>query len=189
MTVALRKPMSPEQFLAWEERQPLRYEFDGFQPVAMTGGTAAHSAILRNLIIALDTSRLCQPLRHRADRARCCSFGSVTPRAISASGGGARSAFPKIVLGGGLIAVECLSCGSAAVTERPDLAAQGYHRFRLPGLRQAVHERTDGVLNRASLPSDIIAIVVFCRLTLQADPAGPQRDHAVARFHCAALDL
>jgi hypothetical protein len=29
MTVALRKPMSPEQFLAWEERQPLRYEFDG----------------------------------------------------------------------------------------------------------------------------------------------------------------
>ncbi|MGA3401934.1 MAG: hypothetical protein ABSC95_22190 [Acetobacteraceae bacterium] len=33
------------QFLAWEERQPLRYEFDGFQPVAMTGGTIAHEAI------------------------------------------------------------------------------------------------------------------------------------------------
>jgi hypothetical protein len=32
MDVALRKPMTIEQFLAWEERQPLRYEFDGFQP-------------------------------------------------------------------------------------------------------------------------------------------------------------
>jgi hypothetical protein len=35
---------------------------------------------------------------------------------------------PKIVLSGGLIAVECVSCGSAAVTDRPDLTAQGYHR-------------------------------------------------------------
>jgi Uma2 family endonuclease len=55
MNVALRKPMTLEQFLAWEDRQELRYEFDGFQPVAMTGGTAAHSAIQRNLIVALGT--------------------------------------------------------------------------------------------------------------------------------------
>ena len=34
----------------------------------------------------------------------------------------------------------------------------------VPGLRQAVQSRSDGVLNRASLPSDIIALVVFCRL-------------------------
>jgi hypothetical protein len=39
MNVALRKPMTLEQFLAWEERQELRYEFDGFGPVAMAGGT------------------------------------------------------------------------------------------------------------------------------------------------------
>jgi Uma2 family endonuclease len=45
MNVALRKPMTLQQFLAWEERQELRYEFDGFQPVAMTGGTDAHEAI------------------------------------------------------------------------------------------------------------------------------------------------
>jgi Uma2 family endonuclease len=64
MNVALRKPMTLEQFLAWEERQPLRYEFDGFRPVAMTGGTAAHAAIQRNLLFSL-TGRLrgqrCQP--------------------------------------------------------------------------------------------------------------------------------
>jgi Uma2 family endonuclease len=64
MNVALRKPMTLDQFLAWEDRQELRYEFDGFQPVGMTGGTAAHAAIQRNLIYAL-TGRLlgkqCQP--------------------------------------------------------------------------------------------------------------------------------
>ena len=64
MSIALREPMTVDQFLAWEERQALRYEFDGIQPRAMTGGTAAHSAIQRNLIYAL-TARLqdspCQP--------------------------------------------------------------------------------------------------------------------------------
>ena len=64
MDAVLRKPMSLDEFLAWEERQELRYEFDGFQPMAMTGGTSEHSAIQRNLIAAL-TNRLrgkpCQP--------------------------------------------------------------------------------------------------------------------------------
>lgn len=45
MSTSLRKPMTVERFLSWEERQELRYEFDGFQPVAMTGGTDAHEAI------------------------------------------------------------------------------------------------------------------------------------------------
>ncbi len=53
MNIALRKPMSLAEFLAWEERQPLRYEFDGFQPVAMTGGTEAHASIQRNLVLAV----------------------------------------------------------------------------------------------------------------------------------------
>lgn len=44
MNVALRRPMSLDDFLDWEERQELRYEFDGFQPVAMTGGTSESSA-------------------------------------------------------------------------------------------------------------------------------------------------
>jgi Uma2 family endonuclease len=53
MDVALKRPWTTEQFLAWEERQELRYEFDGFQPIARTGDTAAHAAIQRNLIVAL----------------------------------------------------------------------------------------------------------------------------------------
>jgi Uma2 family endonuclease len=53
MNIALREPMTLEQFLAWEDRQEPRYEFDGFQPIAMAGGTAVHSAIQTNLIAAL----------------------------------------------------------------------------------------------------------------------------------------
>jgi Uma2 family endonuclease len=50
---ALRKPMTIEEFLAWEAQQPLRYEFDGYQPIAVAGGTAEHAAIQRNLAIAV----------------------------------------------------------------------------------------------------------------------------------------
>ena len=55
MSHALRKPMTLAEFLAWEERQPLRYEFDGIGPVAMTGGTAGHADIQANLAAALRT--------------------------------------------------------------------------------------------------------------------------------------
>jgi Uma2 family endonuclease len=57
MNLALRKPASLAEFLAWEERQPLRYEFDGVGPRGMTGGTRAHATIKRNLAFAL-TGRL-----------------------------------------------------------------------------------------------------------------------------------
>jgi Uma2 family endonuclease len=53
MNTALRETMTLVEFLDWEERQALRYEFDGLQPIAMTGGTAAHAAIQRNLAIAV----------------------------------------------------------------------------------------------------------------------------------------
>jgi len=57
MNLAVPRPMSLTQFLAWEERQELRYEFDGTRPIAMVGGTRAHAAIQRNLAFAL-TGRL-----------------------------------------------------------------------------------------------------------------------------------
>jgi Uma2 family endonuclease len=66
MNVALRKPrMTREQFFVWAQARDERYEFDGFEPVAMTGGTVNHSRIARNLSFALRT-RLqgsgCEPL-------------------------------------------------------------------------------------------------------------------------------
>ena len=53
MNLAVRKSMSLAEFLEWEERQELRYEFDGVEPVAMTGGTAGHATVQRNLAITL----------------------------------------------------------------------------------------------------------------------------------------
>ena len=55
MNIALRTPiMSREDFFKWAQAQNERYEFDGFQPVAMVGGTINHSRLYRNLNSALD---------------------------------------------------------------------------------------------------------------------------------------
>ncbi len=77
MDGALRKPMSLEAFLLWEERQELRYEFDGFEPVAMTGGTAEHSAIQRNLIIALGTRLRGKPCQPHGSELKIAVAGSI----------------------------------------------------------------------------------------------------------------
>lgn len=66
MPIALRKPrMTRAQFFAWAQAQDGRYEFDGFQPVAMTGGTVRHSTMTNNIHRAL-YARLqgsgCRPL-------------------------------------------------------------------------------------------------------------------------------
>ncbi|VTZ48755.1 conserved hypothetical protein [Methylocella tundrae] len=63
MNVALRKPMSLAEFLEWEKRQPIRYEFDGVAPQAMTGGTAGHADIQANLAAALRTRLRGKPCR------------------------------------------------------------------------------------------------------------------------------
>ncbi len=52
MSAAL-KPLTLDEFLAWERSQPARYEFDGVQPVAMTGGSRVHSRVGTRLVIAL----------------------------------------------------------------------------------------------------------------------------------------
>lgn len=45
--------MTVGEFLAWERGQELRCEFDGYQSIAMTGGTIEHSEIATNVVIAL----------------------------------------------------------------------------------------------------------------------------------------
>ena len=52
MNVALRRPMTVDAFLAWEERQERHCEFDGVRALAMTGGTLRHAAIQANLTMA-----------------------------------------------------------------------------------------------------------------------------------------
>jgi Uma2 family endonuclease len=66
MNIPLRKAWTLDEFFSWAETQPTRYEFDGVQPVAMTGGSLAHGTILRNLGRELST---------RLRRQRCQPFG------------------------------------------------------------------------------------------------------------------
>ena len=66
MSGTLRVPtMTRDQFFDWAEAQERRWEFDGFQPVAMTGGNLNHKQIAFNIHVAL-RSRLggtgCRPL-------------------------------------------------------------------------------------------------------------------------------
>lgn len=63
MNIALREPMTLADFLIWEREQELRYEFDGFRPVAMTGGTVEHSVIGTNLVRALEDRLRGKPCR------------------------------------------------------------------------------------------------------------------------------
>jgi len=63
MNVAMQKPWTVERFLAWEEKQELRYEFDGVRPIAMTGGTFEHDAIQVNVVTALSTRLRGKPCR------------------------------------------------------------------------------------------------------------------------------
>jgi Uma2 family endonuclease len=45
--------MTRDEFLAWIEAQPIRFEFDGFEPVAMVGSSVNHNRIVRNIHAAL----------------------------------------------------------------------------------------------------------------------------------------
>src|SRR5271163_4370686 len=60
--------------------------------------------------------------------------------------------------------MECVGCGSAAVSERSERTAQGYRRFRRRTCGKQFNERSTGLLNRTQYPSDVIALVVLWRL-------------------------
>lgn len=66
MNAPLHRPWTQPEFFAWAASQEGRYEFDGFQPVAMTGGNANHNRITLNIHVAL---------RSRLRGGPCASFG------------------------------------------------------------------------------------------------------------------
>jgi len=65
MSASARKVWTQQEFFDWAETREERYEFDGFAPVAMTGGMLIHNAICQNIWGAL-RERLrgsgCRPL-------------------------------------------------------------------------------------------------------------------------------
>ena len=77
MNVALRRGWTVAEFLRWEEGQELRWEFDGFRPVAMTGGTSAHSVIQANLVTELTTRLRGKPCRCYGNSLKIEAMGSI----------------------------------------------------------------------------------------------------------------
>ena len=53
MDTILDRPWTVESFLAWEDRQEGKYEFDGVEIVEMTGGSIAHQRIAFNICMTL----------------------------------------------------------------------------------------------------------------------------------------
>src|SRR5690348_16451085 len=63
MDTVLDRPWTTETFLAWEDRQEFKYEFDGRHVIAMTGGSIAHQDIVFNLRAVLARLLADQPFR------------------------------------------------------------------------------------------------------------------------------
>lgn len=63
MNVLRRPTMTIEQFLDWEERQEAKYEFNGFEPVLMAGGTEEQAEIQSNILGALNPRLRGKPCR------------------------------------------------------------------------------------------------------------------------------
>ena len=77
MSAVLHTPMKLADFLAWEERQELRWEFDGTGPVAMTGGTDAHEGIGIRLRTLLDIQLMGKSCRVRGPTMKIEVMGRI----------------------------------------------------------------------------------------------------------------
>ncbi len=63
MDTVLDRPWTTETFLAWEDRQEGKHEFDGQHVISMTGGSIAHQDIVFNLRVLLRGLLADQPFR------------------------------------------------------------------------------------------------------------------------------
>jgi transposase-like protein len=66
--------------------------------------------------------------------------------------------------------MDCVACGSASVTERPERTVRGYRRFRCRDCGKPFNQRSGGLLNHSRYPSDAIALAVLWRLRYRLTP-------------------
>ncbi|MEJ0018590.1 MAG: Uma2 family endonuclease [Acetobacteraceae bacterium] len=131
MNLPLAQPMELDEFLLWERRQELCFEFDGIQPVAMTGGSVAHSVIATNVVRALD-DRLTGPCRVFRGDLKIVVAGRVRyPDAVVTC---APVADETDIVPEPLIVFEVLSPGTALVDR--NVKAAEYHAT--PSIRRCV---------------------------------------------------
>jgi Uma2 family endonuclease len=146
MTIAVRKPMTLPQFLAWEERQEERYEFDGARPVAMTGGPDAHEAIGGTLRALLHDRLRGKPCRPRGPTMKIEAAGRIRyPDAFVYCSEVERR---ETIIRDPVVVFEVLSAG----TSRTD---------RIEKLRE--YQATRSIQRYVILEQDSVAATVFAR--------------------------
>lgn len=101
-----------EEFLAWEERQPTKYEFDGVNAIAMVGVTVAHGVIQANLTTALVTRLRGKPCRFVGVDLKVRVAGSIRyPDGLITCSANANTA---TIVDGPVTVFEIISPGTAA---------------------------------------------------------------------------
>jgi len=82
--------------------------------------------------------------------------------------------------------MDCVCCGSAAVTERPERTARGYRRFRCRCCGKQYNERSGSLLNHTYYPSDVIALVVRWRLRYRLTLCATSANCSCCAASCSA---
>ena len=149
MNVALR-PWTTEQFLEWAETQDGRFEFDGFRPVAMTGGNADHNRITTNIHAALRTRLRGPP---------CSYFGPDL--GVATVGSAVR--FPDALI----------TCTKFPGTDR--LAPDVRIVFEVLSSSSSRIDRIDKVREYAAVPSMSCYVIIESRFSRRAGSAAAAR--------------
>jgi Uma2 family endonuclease len=152
MSAALQqRPMTVAEFLAWEERQPIRYEFDGVRPVAMAGGSLPHAIIGGNIYVTLFGLLRGKPCRPFNSDAKVSVAGSIRypDVSVSCSEQTAADLTRQGVVHQPVVVFEVLS-ESTSVTDRTD--------------KNAECQATASILRYVMLEQDRMAATVFARV-------------------------
>ena len=145
MSAFLRR-MTIAEFVAWEDQQPDKHEFDGFSIRAMTGGTRAHATIQRNIIAALHVRLRGRPCEVFGRELKIEVAGSVRyPDALVVC---ARGPAKATLVGDPVAVFEILSPSSARID-------------RVDKLRE--YRLTPSIVRYVMVEPDVIAATVFSR--------------------------
>ena len=147
MNVALRRGMTLEEFLCWEESQEERWEFDGFAPVAMVGGTRAH---------ALITVKLLSVLRGLLEGGSCTVYNDSLK--IIAAGS---TRYPDAFVACGPFPAAATVAANPVVVfevESPGTAQFDY------GVKNAEYRGTPSILRYVIVAQDRVLATVFARV-------------------------
>lgn len=143
---------SPEEYLAWENRQPEKHEYVDGEVFAMVGATRRHNTIAQNVAFILRSHLLGSPcVAYIGEVKLRIAFANAYyyPDVMIACGPDNAAANDSPVVEDAVLVVEVLSPSTEAIDRREKL--QAYRR--LPGLREYIliaQDRIEVVVHRRS---------------------------------------